>query len=76
MKRCEICSCDDEEVLIKHHIDNNRSNNYSENIMILCANCHLKIHRRNFKIKFRDINLKERDYKVNEYLKTHYKFPN
>jgi len=45
---CQICDCDDEEVLETHHIDGNRNNNAQENLMTLCCNCHMKIHHRNF----------------------------
>lgn len=86
--RCEICNFNDDEVLIKHHIDGNRRNNDINNLMIICSNCHLKIHKRKFNEKNKEIiinlkseifnekrlkeelfKLKERDYKVNLYLK-------
>lgn len=58
MKHCQLCDNNDEEVLIIHHIDNNRNNNNSNNLMIICANCHLKIHHRKFIDKNNIINLK------------------
>lgn len=39
---CKICL--KEENLQVHHIDMNRENSEIENLMILCASCHRKIH--------------------------------
>lgn len=60
MNKCVKCGCDDEEVLIKHHIDGNRLNTNPNNLMILCSNCHMKIHKRNFNhgCNHKPINLK------------------
>ncbi len=41
---CNKCKIDDLELLVVHHIDYNHSNNNVENLEILCANCHHKIH--------------------------------
>lgn len=43
-KCCEICNISDVRVLQVHHIDKNRKNNKLENLMLLCANCHLITH--------------------------------
>lgn len=56
--KCEICNLHDDDVLIRHHIDSNRKNNNPDNIIILCANCHLRTHKRNFRKKYKTINLK------------------
>ncbi|MBI4788965.1 MAG: HNH endonuclease [Chloroflexi bacterium] len=32
-------------MLVIHHIDRNRNNNGRENLAILCANCHARIHK-------------------------------
>lgn len=42
--KCERCGIDDIRVLEVHHIDKNRHNNKSENLRVLCANCHLIEH--------------------------------
>ncbi len=44
--KCDICGISDKDVLIVHHRDKNRDNNSIKNLQILCANCHLKIHKR------------------------------
>lgn len=50
--RCEHCGITDDEVLIKHHIDNVHT-------IILCGNCHLKVHKKNFRVtKVRNVDLK------------------
>jgi hypothetical protein len=42
--KCDHCGIDDIQVLIVHHIDQNRKNNSIENLQTLCANCHHRIH--------------------------------
>ena len=37
--------CQKEEKLIVHHIDFNRSNNNPENLIVLCSNCHRRLHQ-------------------------------
>lgn len=83
MSKCEICGCDDNEVLIIHHADGDHKNNERNNKMTVCANCHLKLHHRHFQ---KDANLKKeifdsiryeeeidklriRDLKVNQWLR-------
>jgi 5-methylcytosine-specific restriction endonuclease McrA len=43
--RCEKCGEEDPEVLIVHHNDLDRRNNKLGNLVVLCANCHVKVHR-------------------------------
>lgn len=43
--KCSICGCDDKDILEVHHIDMNRRNNDIDNLIILCANHHAKVHR-------------------------------
>ncbi len=43
-KRCYICGCTDERVLVIHHKDGNRSNGKIENLIPLCHNCHCIEH--------------------------------
>lgn len=42
--KCFDCSNGDYRVLEVHHIDGNRKNNNLDNLVILCANCHLIRH--------------------------------
>ena len=43
--KCAICGLDEECCLQVHHIDEDRSNDNPNNLIILCANCHSRIHR-------------------------------
>lgn len=40
---CEICGST--KNIDVHHIDKNYNNNSSDNLMIVCRSCHMKIHR-------------------------------
>lgn len=40
---CAICGNRGMQILTKHHIDGNWSNNTYENLIVLCHNCHHKI---------------------------------
>ena len=42
---CAVCGENDRDMLEVHHIDFNHSNNELDNLIILCANHHLKLHR-------------------------------
>ena len=42
---CAICGCEDVDMLEVHHIDENHDNNDIDNLIILCANHHSKVHR-------------------------------
>jgi len=42
--KCNRCGIDDYQLLCVHHRDQNRKNNDIENLEILCANCHYRIH--------------------------------
>lgn len=46
----ECQSCGYKEVLDLHHIDGNKFNNHPDNHVILCPNCHAKIHRLGLKL--------------------------
>lgn len=41
---CEICK--KKRAIHIHHIDKDRNNNVSENMMLLCKPCHFKQHKR------------------------------
>lgn len=49
-QKCAICGCDDLDMLEVHHIDMNHENNEMDNLIILCANHHAKVHRGNLEI--------------------------
>jgi thymidylate synthase ThyX/DNA-directed RNA polymerase subunit M/transcription elongation factor TFIIS len=49
---CEICGIKNN--LEVHHIDNNRSNNYPENLITTCKSCHQRIHYKNLEIIYLD----------------------
>ena len=42
---CEKCGHNVTESLNVHHIDENKRNNETNNLMTLCANCHYALHR-------------------------------
>ena len=42
---CTICGCNDPQMLEVHHIDRDRTNNAPDNLIVLCANHHTKLHR-------------------------------
>ena len=47
ISECANCGITEECVLEVHHIDENRENNDADNLIILCANCHCRVHRGN-----------------------------
>ncbi len=42
---CQICGITDLDLLVIHHKDGNRKNNARANLMVVCANCHWRIHK-------------------------------
>ena len=43
---CEICGfADDQDALVVHHKDMDRTNNDISNLAIICANCHMVLHK-------------------------------
>lgn len=44
-KGCSICGYDTYEAIVIHHIDRNRDNNATHNLIPVCRNCHQLIHR-------------------------------
>lgn len=46
VSKCQVCGFnEDVRVLDVHHIDKNKENNKIENFIVLCPNCHAKVHR-------------------------------
>lgn len=45
LKICVRCGINDVRILIVHHVDKNRHNNNLSNLVWLCPNCHMLIHR-------------------------------
>ena len=43
-KICQMCAEKDVRVMAIHHIDENKLNNNSENLVWLCHNCHYLVH--------------------------------
>ncbi len=43
-KICFLCNTRNIQVLVAHHIDQNRENNDSKNLIWLCRNCHHLVH--------------------------------
>lgn len=44
-KMCKRCGLNDKRVLAVHHIDRNRKNSSMDNLVLLCHNCHVLIHK-------------------------------
>ena len=42
---CQVCGLDELAILVTHHIDGNRKNNRQENLIVLCPNCHTRMHK-------------------------------
>jgi len=42
---CEICGYNHQDALVVHHKDMDRSNANADNLAVLCANCHMRIHK-------------------------------
>lgn len=50
--RCEICGYDEHDFCLDvHHIDGDPCNNHIENLAILCAICHRKLHKKKIELK-------------------------
>jgi hypothetical protein len=42
--QCFFCNASDQRILIVHHADKNRDNNFPDNLTWLCCNCHFLVH--------------------------------
>lgn len=42
---CEHCGYDEYDICEVHHIDQNRENNDLYNLIVLCPNCHVSVHK-------------------------------
>ena len=43
--KCECCGYDTLNICEVHHIDKDRTNNELDNLIVLCPNCHMSIHK-------------------------------
>jgi predicted HNH restriction endonuclease len=50
-KERDLCGYDNLHALVVHHIDEDRSNNTIDNLIVLCANCHAEVHEGNYSKK-------------------------
>lgn len=48
--KCTMCGLNEECCLQVHHIDEDRKNDDVNNLIILCANCHSRVHRGGYRI--------------------------
>jgi len=46
-RKCSICGETNRQIDI-HHKDQNRKNNKIENLQVLCASCHAKLHKQQY----------------------------
>lgn len=51
-EKCAIC--DSRELLEVHHIDQDRTNNYPDNLITLCKECHQRVHHQSLQQIFAD----------------------
>jgi len=42
---CQLCGLNEPNILVVHHKDGNRLNNADSNLLVLCPNCHARIHQ-------------------------------
>lgn len=56
---CALCGHRDPNALTIHHIDDDRTNNVYENLIVLCHNCHRR-HHEGKGIRRRDIERRKR----------------
>jgi 5-methylcytosine-specific restriction endonuclease McrA len=46
-KKCQVCAYDEYDFCLDvHHLDEDRKNNELDNLIILCAMCHRKVHKK------------------------------
>ena len=43
--QCQICGLEQSDLLEVHHKDGNRKNNNLGNLLVVCPNCHTRIHK-------------------------------
>ncbi|MFH0978289.1 MAG: hypothetical protein V1837_03215 [Candidatus Woesearchaeota archaeon] len=68
-KKCASCGFD--KLCSIHHLDGNRRNNESDNVVGLCPNCHKMIHMYQYYIEIKE-NLKKNGYQVDKVHPTSY----
>jgi hypothetical protein len=42
---CQICGLREPQILQVHHLDGKHSNNSPDNLLMVCPNCHARIHK-------------------------------
>jgi hypothetical protein len=55
---CSLCGFNNPDALQVHHIDFNHQHNDWNNVTVICANCHVLIHKRKFDY-WEELNLKK-----------------
>lgn len=50
---CELCGLNEPAILEIHHKDRNPQNDSAENLLVICPNCHTRIHRKDKRRKWR-----------------------
>lgn len=57
IKFCEICGLDQiPEILQVHHLNGRPKENKAENLLKLCPNCHISIHRKVFVLEGAEVS--------------------
>lgn len=59
LSKCAVCGLDEECCLQVHHVDKDRNNDDINNLIILCANCHCRVHRGNLELTEEILNNRE-----------------
>lgn len=57
--KCAVCGLEEKCCLVVHHIDHDRNHNDKENLIILCANCHSRVHYGNMELSQQVLNNRE-----------------
>jgi hypothetical protein len=69
MKECKRCRITSNDAPIhEHHIDGNHTNDSPENKICLCANCHMTLHWKRWKLS--DIGMLDVEIKTHRYTTT------
>jgi len=75
--KCSICGYDKHKGSLHiHHIDHNHENDNPDNLIVMCANCHMQHHHENGKkVKYNRTNFKKENKKnVDEFNNLSWKY--